>query len=243
MTEIALIADVHGNLPALEAVLRDIDARGIRRVFFLGDAIGKGPQSDLVVDLLFERCEKLVRGNWEDAVLDEWISSAPYFRAQLGEARLNLLRNLPYGIFFMLSGRSVKLYHGRTRIQTIVFSNSPKEEVLAALNALDDSSDIVGFADVHQPFCRMCETRMLFNTGSVGNPCDGVPQSSYAILRGHEGDSLAPLSVELIRLPYDREKAIAAALAAPDLPMRDLYIQEIETGHYQRWSEQNPKPE
>lgn len=234
MEELGILADVHGNLPALEAAFSDLTARGIRRVFFLGDAIGKGPQSPEVVDFLFDHCEGMVRGNWEDAVLEERIASAPFYAKQLGEARLKRLRELPLGIFFRLSARSVKLYHGRTTIKSVVFSNSPKEEVLSALDALDDRSDVVGFADIHQPFCRMCEGRMLFNTGSVGNPCDGVPQASYAILRGTPGDEPAPLSVELVRLPYDRQRSIQAALACPELPSLDVYVKEIQTGHYLR---------
>jgi protein phosphatase len=234
-TEIALIADVHGNLPALEAVLCDIDARGIDRVFFLGDAVGKGPQSAEAVDVIFQRCERVVRGNWEDAVLDGWIGTAPYYRETLGDERLRKLRDLPLGIFMTLSGRTVKLFHGRTTIDQVVFSSSPKEEILKVINAMGDSSDVVGFADVHQPFVRMCETHMLFNIGSVGNPCDGIPQSSYAILRGSDdSETVAPLSLELVRLPYDRERSIQAAMDAPDLPGRDLYIQEVRTGLYQR---------
>lgn len=233
--QIALIADIHGNVPALEAVFHDIDARGISRVFCLGDAVGKGPQSGLALDMVLERCEKMVLGNWEIAILEKWFPATSYYSEALGEERLCALRELPRGIFFRMSGRSVKLYHGRPAIQTVVFSNSPKEEVLAALNALEDHSDVVGFADVHQPFCRMCETRMLFNIGSVGNACDGVPMASYAILRGSMGEeALSPLSVELVRLPYDRERSIAAARDVPDLPGMDLYVEEIETGFYKR---------
>lgn len=231
---IALIADVHGNVPALEAVLADIDARGIRRVFFLGDAVGKGPQSAEVFDVVEARCERVVRGNWEEAVLDGWIRSAPYYREQLGEERLARMRRWPEAICLTMSGRTVKLYHGRTTIKTVVFSNSPREEVLAALDALGVRADVVGFADVHQPFCRMCDSRMLLNVGSVGNPCDGVPMSSYAILHGVEDGAVGPFSVEFVRLPYDRERSVSIAMATPDLPGRELYVDEILTGNYKR---------
>ena len=52
MDYIAIISDLHGNLPALEAVLRDIKRRHISRIFCLGDLIGKGPHSDKVVEYL-----------------------------------------------------------------------------------------------------------------------------------------------------------------------------------------------
>ena len=233
--QIALIADIHGNVPALEAVLVDIGERGIDRVFCLGDVVGKGPQSALALDMAAERCERMVLGNWEEAVVDGWIRSAPYYQKALGAERLALLGALPRGIFFSMSGRKVKLYHGRTTIKSVVFSNSPKEDVLAALDALDEPSDVVGFADCHQPFCRMCEARMLFNVGSVGNPCDGVPMASYAILRGDmEGKELSPLSVEFVRLPYDNARSAAIARTTPDLPHVEMYIQEVETGRFSR---------
>ena len=63
---IALISDVHGNLTALEAVLADIDARGITRIFNLGDYVGKGHRGREVVDLCRERCEVNILGNWDD---------------------------------------------------------------------------------------------------------------------------------------------------------------------------------
>ena len=63
---IALISDVHGNLTALEAVFADIDARGIRRVFNLGDYVGKGPRGREVVELCRDRCEVNLLGNWDD---------------------------------------------------------------------------------------------------------------------------------------------------------------------------------
>ena len=51
MDRIALISDIHGNIPALKATLCDIKRRGIQRVFCLGDLVGKGPSSDQVVDI------------------------------------------------------------------------------------------------------------------------------------------------------------------------------------------------
>ena len=70
LDRIALISDVHGNLTALEAVLADIDARGIGRIFNLGDYVGKGPRGREVVDLCRERCEVNLLGNWDDFLPD-----------------------------------------------------------------------------------------------------------------------------------------------------------------------------
>ena len=61
LDRVAVVSDVHGNLTAYEAVLADIDARGITRVVNLGDVVGKGPRGAACVALTQERCEATVR--------------------------------------------------------------------------------------------------------------------------------------------------------------------------------------
>ena len=68
MERIALISDIHGNLPAFEATLNDIERRGITRIVCLGDLAGKGPHGDVVVDVCRARCEGVIRGNWDDGL-------------------------------------------------------------------------------------------------------------------------------------------------------------------------------
>ena len=71
---IALLSDVHGNLPAFEAVLRHIDNNNIDLIYNLGDLIGKGPSPKEVVDLSMERCNVSILGNWEDFLLNSGIN-------------------------------------------------------------------------------------------------------------------------------------------------------------------------
>ena len=65
---IALISDLHSNLEALTAVLRDIDARRVSEVYCLGDIVGYGPEPEPVIDLVRSRCSMVLRGNHDDAV-------------------------------------------------------------------------------------------------------------------------------------------------------------------------------
>ncbi len=65
LDRIAVLSDVHGNLTAYQAVLADIEARGITRVVSLGDHIGKGPRGSACVALTQQRCQAAVQGNWE----------------------------------------------------------------------------------------------------------------------------------------------------------------------------------
>lgn len=68
MERIAIVSDIHGNMTAWEAVLKDIRSRGLKRIFCLGDLVGKGPDPVQVVDLVRETCEQVIRGNWDELV-------------------------------------------------------------------------------------------------------------------------------------------------------------------------------
>ncbi|MEE9392066.1 MAG: metallophosphoesterase family protein [Planctomycetota bacterium] len=68
--QFAVISDLHSNLDALEAVFRDIDARGLKTVYCLGDIVGYGPDPVECVDLVRERCAITIRGNHDDALFN-----------------------------------------------------------------------------------------------------------------------------------------------------------------------------
>ena len=116
LERIALISDVHGNLTALEAVLADIERRGIERIFNLGDYVGKGPRGQAVVDRCREVCEVNILGNWDDSLPNperEFDSEGMrWWQKELREDQGTWLRGLPFSIpagvgFIALSGISV----------------------------------------------------------------------------------------------------------------------------------------
>ncbi|MDQ2653354.1 MAG: metallophosphoesterase, partial [Chloroflexota bacterium] len=109
LERIALISDIHGNLPAFEATLADIDRRSITRIICLGDLAGKGPHGDVVIDLCRARCEGVIRGNWDEGLATH-TSTGPtprWHQERLGPERLAYLRALPNTIDFVLSGQHV----------------------------------------------------------------------------------------------------------------------------------------
>ncbi|MGH3995764.1 MAG: metallophosphoesterase family protein, partial [Pseudonocardiaceae bacterium] len=69
-TKIALLTDVHGNLPAFIAVLADVDTQNVDAIWFLGDLVGYGAQPDECVKLAAERCDLCLAGNHDLGVLD-----------------------------------------------------------------------------------------------------------------------------------------------------------------------------
>lgn len=236
---IALIADIHGNIPALEAVLADIARRMVDAVYVLGDLVGKGPESAETVDRIRAMNTIVIKGNWDEAMLlPDMPPSMRWHQQQLGAERLAYLHGLPYSHDFRLGGKQIRLFHASAKgLWHRVFSRSDQEERLAMFENTDlvggaeaPVPDVVGYADIHYQYLLQMKNKTLFNTGSSGNPLD-FPDASYVILEGSiEGDGI-PLSLQFLRVKYDREEAIRRAFAA-DMPDLEAYIQEIRTARY-----------
>jgi protein phosphatase len=238
MDYIAIISDLHGNLPALEAVLRDIQRRNIPRIFCLGDLVGKGPHAEQVVDICRDVCEITIKGNWDDAIVRNTDQPTMRWHQQrLGPERLAYLRQLPQTIDFWMSGRRVRLFHAsQESVYYRVRMEDPREKHLAmftntAFTGHTVAPDVVGYGDLHRAFVLPLHQQMLFNVGSVGNPLD-MPQASYAILEGtYNSQQVDTFAVHMIRVPYDIERAIQQAAAA-HMPELDLYAHELRTARY-----------
>jgi len=230
--KIAMLADLHGNMAALDAVDRDIGRRGVDAIYCLGDLVGKGPRSAETLDWALARCGVVLRGNWDDVVLEGGIPGAGWYRAQLGAERLRAISALPYEHRFALSGHRIRLLHGRPLIPHVYVDVD--EEMHRRMFETDDgyAPDLIVFADIHRPFCRQTiGLGTLLNIGSVGNPLAGQPHASYLIL---EGEPSGILSHMFVQIPYDREAAVRDAEAAAGLPDGDAFIREIRTGLYSR---------
>lgn len=238
MDRIALISDIHGNLPALEATLHDIYSRQIERIFCLGDLVGKGPSSAQVVDSCREVCEVILKGNWDDFISKESaMPSVQWHQKQLGWERMDLLQHLPHIYEFVISGRRVRLFHAsHAGLYDRVFMNDDPEKQLAMFTNTDFTGygmepDVVGYGDIHRAYLKTYEDRILFNAGSVGNPLD-MTRAAYVILEGSGQSALAaPLSIQIIRLPYDIERAIRQAEEA-QMPDLAEYRGELRTARY-----------
>lgn len=238
MDHIALISDLHGNLPALEATLADIRRRGIDRIFCLGDLVGKGPHSAQTVDISRDVCAGTVKGNWDDFILAETDKpTLAWHRQRLGQERLAYLKTLPATIEFVMSGKQIRLFHASPiSVYHRVRMNDPIDAHLAMFDNTDFTGnalqpDVVGYGDIHAAYMKCFQQRILFNVGSVGNPLD-LPQAAYAILEGvYDSPTPSPFAVQIIRVPYDIEAAIQQA-ADEEMPELDLYANELRTARY-----------
>ncbi|MDR0397390.1 MAG: metallophosphatase family protein, partial [Oscillospiraceae bacterium] len=215
---IALVADLHGNLPATAAVHDDIKSRGADAIWCLGDVVGKGPDSPETMDWALANCAIVLKGNW-----DNFIGTNEWYAAQLGEQRLRTLQSLPLEHWFTLSGRRFRLIHGRDIVPDCVYHNSPIEEQLRFFD-VPGKPDIVGFADIHRPFwVQLNEAGILFNTGSVGNALGGDVFAKYTIIEGEAGQANAPLAHTIVSVAYDQDEAVRRAHERKQ-PQYDAFI-------------------
>lgn len=232
--KIAFVADLHGNWPATCALEADLQQQKPDRIICLGDTVGKGPSNDKTFDWAMSRCDLVIGGNWDYGVGEQAFPNDEYYWNQLGEERLRVLRNLPRESEMMLSGRRVRLMHGRPVMDTLVGVGRPVDEIQPFFkDAQGKPFDVVLFADAHRQGTRTVNPGLFINTGSVGNAM-GVTYCCYAIVEATPGDTPAPFEVRLRQLPYDRQQAIRDAQAAPGVPRIETYINEIRTGVYSR---------
>ena len=231
MTQIALIGDLHGNVPAVRALERDLQRRKIDKIFCLGDSVGKGPDSDQTFDWVNAHCTVSLRGNWDEGIALKQFAGDKFYYEQLGKERMEILRRLPLEHHMTLSGRKIRMFHGRPVMENLLFIESEQEQLRPFF---DPNFDVVIYADVHAQGLRVVKGKgLLCNIGSVGNAI-GINKVEYAILSGEEADENAPLDITLVTLPYDFRQAAQDAKNQPDLPNREMYEYEVLTGIYTR---------
>jgi protein phosphatase len=251
MHQIAILSDIHGNITALEAVMKHVKSRGISTIICLGDLVGKGPSSKKSIDRIRESCEVVVQGNWDEGIQKQTDNEMMlWHQNQIGPNRIDYLSTLPFHYDFYMSGKYIRLYHASAKSvhHRVLPMSHPKEEVLAMFDNTDWISpleedripDIIGYGDIHVALVDpIDEQRTLLNVGSVGNPLD-VPQATYVVLHGdYLSKDVAPFSIEIVRVPYDIEKEIEIAKDV-SMPGLEAYAFELRNAIY-RWSVKGKK--
>lgn len=242
----ALISDVHANLPALEAVLADIDTRPFDAVYHLGDLVGYAPWPNEIVELIASRGIPGVAGNYDSTVatsykhcgcryedpVQEALSHVSYAwtLAHVSPETRRFLAGLPFRLDIRAggghqAGEQLILVHGTPTLNTVYWTEErPAEFSLdMARRAGARAGDAIAFGHTHRPWHREIEGIHFVNTGSVGRPKDGDWRASYAAVTMGTGS----VEVEVHRVEYDLERA-ARAIRESELP--DEFAQFLATG-------------
>jgi putative phosphoesterase len=201
---VAAISDIHGNLPALEAVLADIEREGVDEIVVAGDTIS-GPWAAECFDLTAEADARIVRGNADREVIersDRFGLLAPWSADRLGASRLASASDWPLTLELGVEGLgSVLLCHSTPASDEPIYTRITPDEELAAYFA-DAEADVVVCGHTHMQFDRVLSSGLrVVNPGSVGMPYEGRRGAYWAML--------GP-GVELRRSDYDVEACVAA---------------------------------
>lgn len=199
--KLAIVADIHGNLEALSAVLDDITQKGIKNILCAGDLVGFGPNPNECVHLVRKSLATCVRGNQDDVAprndppvgLDEWAKLAmKWTRKQLTDDNKKYLSELPLtrivGDIFMAHGSPFDPLH------EFVYEHDNIAHFVEAVKM-----PVIITAHTHKPFVRLINKTVWINPGSVGQPRDQDSRASYCVF------DTESKKAEIIRVEYDLE--------------------------------------
>ena len=230
---IAFVGDLHGNYIATQALDAELRRQRIDEIWFLGDAVGKGPHNAQTCDWVRANCTRCVGGNWDYGIGGKEFPEDGYFWAQLGPERMQWLNSLPRELDCWISGTHFRPFHGRP-VTPLISVQADKAVFSEVFCANGESYSGIIFADSHRPFVRTLAEGYALNTGSVGNSL-GVPNAHAVIIEGELGSKTrAPMTMTVLSVPYDNEAAAEAARRDEQLPHRESFINEVLTGVYSR---------
>jgi len=239
MQSLTIFGDIHANLPALEAVLADIEANDLSPLYCLGDLVGYGTFPNEVTTTIRERNIPTIMGNYDQGVGNDNDDCGCAYTSPVAEAlgkrsiawtnqntsaeNKLYLRQLPAQIPLELDGLRVRLVHGSPRkINEYLFADRPDATLERLLDMAE--ADVLVCGHTHIPYHRILPSgRHVVNAGSVGKPKDGHPKACYVVLEFIDNK----LSVTFKRVQYDLERA-AQAIEASDMPPE--YAEMLRTG-------------
>jgi putative phosphoesterase len=217
MTTLAILSDIHGNLPALQAVLADLANFQVDHVIVPGDVINFGPFSRQTAELVIKKCWPVIRGNNEFFLVDyktprapaEWddpVQFAPtaWLDRQFDKRQKTIIGSWPDTLNLRFrDAPQILVCHGTPRSPwDSIYSTLTDEEIHKLL--FDVEADFVLCGHTHLPMDRQVGRWRIFNPGSVGVPLDGLHSASYVILEGNEQGWKPTFR----RVPFDYEAVL-----------------------------------
>ena len=226
----AFLSDVHSNHQALSAVLEHAAEQGVDRLYCLGDIVGYNAHPNECIELLRKAEVAALQGNhdWAATVGTSEgfnayaVAGVDYARRALSAPNRAWLQSLPFELQTTLGDCKLAMYHGSPRdpLMEYVFPSTRPDERTALLRAAG-SPNVLVLGHTHVPMRLEHDGALLINPGSVGQPRDGDPRTSYAILDSSDR------ATQFHRLDYDVE---AAARAVQEAGLPEFLWQRLLRG-------------
>jgi putative phosphoesterase len=246
MARVALLGDVHGNIAALDAALREIERQRPDVLAITGDHVLNGPHPAEVVQRVRELDEAgaiVVQGNTDIAVADfdyaaafPWLDEVPqghraaaeWAHDRLDASALDYLRRLPAERRIQLDGSMVLVCHGSPGSQTSGLAVDLDPSVTVERVTRTDAR-VIACGHTHVADVRELGRKLICNPGSCGYAFDGDPSACWALLTVDDGDPRA----ELFRTPYDAQQ-VSDELSMRGLPGDVYRAATVRTGRFIR---------
>jgi len=244
----ALISDIHANLPALEAVLADIDRRtDVDAIYHLGDLVGYAPWPNETVQVIRSRAIAGIAGNYDSTTGTDYKHCGCKYENPEQEALSHLsydwtrnhvapdvkryLANLPFRLDLWPRGGHISggprliLAHGTPTLNTLYWTEDRPDSFCTQMAGIAGAKagDIIAFGHTHKPWHHVVDGVHFLNTGSVGKPKDGHWRAGYVLLSIAESDP----QPEFIRVDCDIERAMKG-IRESELP--DDFAEQLRTG-------------
>lgn len=190
---VAILADIHGNLPACEAVLEDIAKQSPDYIVAAGDLALRGAHPKETVDLLFSRCNAWLMGNTDCYLAGNYLGGAyrekehwktdllDWTRNELGEERVKRLGTLPFSVRYSPSkGQDLYVCHANPRnLEDSLEPTMDESELRGYLHHLDAAA--VAFGHLHFPYRRRVGRMLIADVASAGIPRDGDLRPAWGL--------------------------------------------------------------
>jgi predicted phosphodiesterase len=243
MAKLALISDMHGNLPAFEAVLGDIQNQGINNLLCLGDAANFGPQPKETLERLRALGCPVVMGNTDDSLLKprtladikepneetEFLLEVEAWCAdQLDDSDRTFVRTFQPTFTLELDSLNLLAYHGSPKsYYDQIVAVTPEETLNGYFE--DASANLYVGGHTHEQFIRRYVESRVMNPGSVGLPFvfkrEGGEMrplfAEYAVL-----ETTPEVNITFKRIPYEFEK-LATAVRASNMPYAEKWLEDF----------------
>lgn len=257
--KIAIISDIHANLEALNATIKDIEKRNVDKIICLGDTISKGAHPKECIEIIKNKCDIILRGNCdrhfstEHKNLEEMTEIERqriiWNQSVLSEKEREYLYNLPFCHEFYMSGSLVRLFHATPEVDNKPVVNEDKIETKLKMfypserTISQNVADVVIYGHIHHPYMDKLYNKTLINVGSVGNSFEVIrnpekdssvletTKSNYLIIEGEYGSKeyTSDISFQFIKIPYNIDKELEDGVQNIE---KDSYRFELKEGMY-----------